>query len=33
MPWRSDGDFDDCQAALKAMFADRAFAEGVRSRA
>jgi threonine synthase len=25
-----DGDFDDCQAALKAMFADRAFAEGVR---
>ncbi len=25
-----DGDFDDCQAALKAMFADRDFAEGVR---
>ncbi len=24
-----DGDFDDCQAALKAMFADRDFAEGV----
>ncbi|MBP1807160.1 threonine synthase [Rubellimicrobium aerolatum] len=24
-----DGDFDDCQAALKAMFADRGFAEGV----
>jgi threonine synthase len=25
-----DGDFDDCQAALKAMFADRSFAQGVR---
>ncbi|TNC47894.1 threonine synthase [Rubellimicrobium rubrum] len=24
-----DGDFDDCQAALKAMFADRTFADGV----
>ncbi|WP_210530220.1 threonine synthase [Rubellimicrobium arenae] len=24
-----DGDFDDCQAALKAMFADRDFADGV----
>jgi threonine synthase len=24
-----DGDFDDCQAQLKAMFADRDFAEGV----
>ena len=24
-----DGDFDDCQAALKAMFADRNFADGV----
>jgi threonine synthase len=25
-----DGDFDDCQASLKAMFADRPFAERVR---
>ncbi|EYD77825.1 Threonine synthase [Rubellimicrobium mesophilum DSM 19309] len=25
-----DGDFDDCQAALKAMFADRVFADGVK---
>ncbi len=25
-----DGDFDDCQAALKAMFADRPFADAVR---
>jgi threonine synthase len=24
-----DGDFDDCQSALKAMFSDRSFAEGV----
>jgi threonine synthase len=28
-----DGDFDDCQAALKAMFADRDFAEACASRA